>query len=147
MMWDGQMSPDSKQAPTMTPMPTNSGPSTRFDLTELVAGSWQLRPWPTAHADLEDLLAERFAAADASTRALEREARLEGWARGHLLGFAVREITTGASIAEVSVIVSEEDLASIDLWVRPGVTAAADITQAAEVVRRWAVGGLGLALA
>lgn len=109
--------------------------------TELVAGAWQLRPWPAAHADLDDLLAERY---PVERRALEHERRVEGWVDGTHLGFAVREITTGASVAEVSVVVDAERHAAVTTWVRPG-RDASDVAPAIDAaVRRWASGALGL---
>jgi len=140
---------DTDREPVSTTTSTTSigpGLSPSYDLTELVAGGWQLRPWPAAHADLDDLLAERFPAVDATALARERVDRLEGWARGQRLGFAVREITTGASVAEVSVLVSADRLGSIDVWVRPVSQLPAGVWEAADVVRRWAVSGLGLTI-
>ena len=113
--------------------------------TELVAGAWQLRPWPAAHADLDDVLAERY---DEAERAPEREARLQGWARGDLLGFAVREITTGACAAEVLVRIGADGTGAVEVHRRPGRASepggAADAGSATAVVVRWAQAALGL---
>ena len=114
---------------------------TPVEPTELVAGAWQLRPWPTAHADLDDVLTERYAADAVGT---ERAARLAGWERGDLLGFAVRAATTGASVAEVLVAVTPDGRASVDAWARPGADLDPDVT---DTVRRWATGALGLVVA
>lgn len=111
--------------------------------TELVAGAWQLRPWPAAHADLDDVLAERYA--DPAVQASEREARLAGWRRGDVLGFAVREITTGACAAEV--VVRVDDVASVEAWGRadgPVTASAADLEATRGAVVRWVRGALGL---
>ena len=116
---------------------------TAVEPTELVAGGWQLRPWPAAHADLDDVLAETYAA-DAVAR--ERAARLEGWARGDLLSFAVREATTGASVAEVLVVVTPNRHASIAVRTRPDHLGSRVDEAIEEVVRRWAVGAVGLTL-
>jgi threonine aldolase len=113
---------------------------TPVEPTELVAGAWQLRPWPVAHADLDEVLAERY---PADAVAAAREARLTGWERGDLLGFAVRAATTGASVAEVLVAVTPEGRAAVDAWTRPGAGLDADVT---DVVGRWATGALGLAV-
>ncbi len=113
------------------------------ELTELVAGAWQLRPWPTAHADLDDVLAERY---DAGEIGHEREARLAGWERGDLLSFAVREITTGASMAEVLVVVTPHRRASVSAWLRPDHDGERLTTEVQDVVRRWASGALGLSV-
>jgi len=128
--WDGAM--------TLGPEPVEP--------TELVAGAWQLRPWPAAHADLDDVLAERYA--DPAQRAAAREARLAGWQRGDLLGFAVREITTGACAAEVVVRV-DAGTASVEQWRRrSGAVKAsdADLEAASAAVARWLSGALGLAV-
>jgi hypothetical protein len=110
-----------------------------------VAGAWQLRPWPAADADLDDVLAERYDEAD---RAAEREARLQGWARGDLLAFAVREITTGACVAEVLVRISGDGTGAIEVHRRPWPAVepggAADVDSATAVVVRWAQAALGL---
>ena len=111
------------------------------DPTELVAGAWQLRPWPAAYADLDDLLAERY---PAEQRALERERRVEGWVNGTHLGFAVREITTGASVAEVTVLVHDERLATVAVWVRPSQDPTVIAPAVGAAARRWASGALGL---
>ncbi len=114
--------------------------------TELVAGAWQLRPWPAAHADLDDVLAERYD--DPAQRAAERAARLQGWARGDLLGFAVREITTGACAAEVLVRIDADGTGAVEVHRRPGWATepggAADVGSATAVVVRWAQAALGL---
>jgi hypothetical protein len=111
---------------------------TGVDPTELVAGAWQLRPWPAAYADLDELLAEQgFHGADLLA---ERHARLDGWRVGDLLGFSVREITTGRSAGEVVVRVVG-DRAEVHVVPRPG---QAPLPEAADAVRRWAVAALGL---
>jgi hypothetical protein len=110
--------------------------------TELVAGGWQLRPWPAAHADLDDLLAERY---DGPARLPERERRLGGWQDGTCLGFAVREITTGRSVGEVLAIVVA-DAARVEVWVRPGSDPRSIAPTAGDAVRRWVSGALGLSL-
>lgn len=111
--------------------------------TELVAGRWALRPWPAAFADLDDRLAERYGS---EQRADEHRRRIEGWARGTYLGFAVREITTGWSVAEVAVVMGHGREARVDSWVSPG-HEPTDVAPAVEaVVRRWATGALGLTL-
>ena len=109
--------------------------------TELVAGVWQLRPWPAASADLDEVLAERYAPDDLPR---ERAARLEGWSRGDLLSFAVREATTGASVAEVLVLVSPDGHASIAVRTRLDQLGARIDPDVEDVVRRWATTGLGL---
>jgi len=114
---------------------------TPVEPTELVAGAWQLRPWPVAHADLDDVLSERYAA-DALPR--EREARLQGWGRGDLLSFAVREVTTGASVAEVLVVVTPSRHASVTVLARTDHLGSRLDADVEGVVRRWAVGALGL---
>ncbi len=114
---------------------------TPVEPTELVAGAWQLRPWPVAHADLDDVLAERY---PADAVPAERAVRLDGWQRGDLLGFAVRAATTGASVAEVLVAVAPDGRASVDAWARSGTALDPDV---ADVVRRWAAGALGLVIA
>jgi hypothetical protein len=119
---------------------TGSSPGA-VELTELVAGVWQLRPWPAAHADLDDVLVEL---GPADGIAAERVARLEGWARGDLLGFAVRDITTGASVAEVLVIVTPNRHASVAMRTRPAHLGARIDGAVEDVVRRWATGALGL---
>ena len=78
------------------------------DPTELVAGAWQLRPWPAAYADLDDVLAEQ--GLHGAALLAERHARLDGWRHGAMLGFAVREITTGASVGEVVVRLDTEQV-------------------------------------
>jgi hypothetical protein len=111
---------------------------TGVDPTELVAGAWQLRPWPAAYADLDDVLREQgFHGADLP---LERQARLDGWSRGDLLGFAVRAITTGESVGEVVVRV-EGASAAVEATPRMGCSAQ---PEAADAVRRWVTGALGL---
>ena len=128
MRWDGVMPPG--------PVPVEP--------TELVAGAWQLRPWPAAHADLDEVLAERYA--EPARRTAERESRLHGWERGDLLGFAVREITTGACAAEVLVRVDGHG-AVVEPWarVRGTVTASSDDLDATRAaVARWVSGALGL---
>ena len=117
---------------------------TPVEPTELVAGGWQLRPWPAAHADLDDVLAETYAA---DTVARERAARLEGWARGDLLSFAVREATTGASVAEVLVVVTPNRHASIAVRTRPDHLGTRVDAGIEDVVRRWAVEAVGLTVA
>ena len=112
-----------------------------IDLTELVAGHWQLRPWPAAHADLDVVLADLGAASEVPA---ERAARLEGWERGDLLGFAVREITTGESVAEVLVVVTPARHASIAVRTRPDHLGTRVDGAVEDVVRRWATGALGL---
>lgn len=108
------------------------------DPTELVAGTWQLRPWPAAYADLDDVLLEHgFHGADLLA---ERHARLDGWRNGDLLGFAVREITTGESVGEVVVRI-EEGTAAVEATARAG---CAPQPEAADAVRRWVAGALGL---
>ena len=114
---------------------------TGVELTELVAGAWQLRPWPAAHADLDELLGELGAA---SAVPVERAARLEGWERGDLLGFAVRESTTGESVAEVLVLVTPQRHASIAVRTRPDHLGTRVDGAVEDVVRRWATGALGL---
>ena len=110
------------------------------ELTELVAGPWQLRPWPAAYADLDDVLAEQgFHGADLLA---ERHARLDGWRRGDLLGFAVREITSGRSVGEVLVRTVEGE-STLTGTARSGEPEA---PEALAAVRRWAVGALGLTL-
>ena len=111
------------------------------ELTELVAGPWQLRPWPAAYADLDEVLAEQ--GWHGAELLAERHARLDGWRHGDLLGFAVREITTGRSVAEVLVRV-RAGRASVTTTSRPGATVAGE---AADVVRRWAAAALGLEVA
>ena len=113
---------------------------TPVDPTELVAGSWQLRPWPAAYADLDEVLAEqgfRGAALDAA-----RRERLDGWRDGDVLGFAVREITTGRAAGEV-VLRIEQGEARVTAVSRPS---GPDVRAAGEVVRRWASGALGLSV-
>jgi hypothetical protein len=117
---------------------------TAYDLTELVAGPWQLRPWPAAHADLDGVLAEQY---PPDRVAAERAARLEGWERGDLLGFAVREITTGTSVAEVLVLVTPGSHASIAVRTRPDHLGTRLDAAVEDVVRRWATGALGLTVA
>ena len=117
---------------------------TPVEPTELVAGGWQLRPWPAAHADLDEVLAETYAP---DFVAHEREARLQGWARGDLLSFAVREATTGASVAEVLVVVTPSRHASIAVRTRPDQLGTRVDAGIEDVVRRWAVGAVGLTLA
>lgn len=110
------------------------------DPTELVAGSWQLRPWPAAYADLDELLTEqgfRGAALEVA-----RGERLGGWQAGDVLGFAVREITTGRAAGEVVLRVSPGE-ARVRIAGRPG---GPDLQEAGDVARRWAVGALGLAI-
>jgi hypothetical protein len=111
---------------------------TGVEPTELVAGAWQLRPWPAAYADLDEVLAER----DLRGAALlaERQARLDGWARGDLLGFAVREITTGRAVGEV---LARVDGGRAEVVAVPR-TGGAPAPEAADAVRRWVVGALGL---
>ena len=128
MRWDGVVPP---------------GPAP-VEPTELVAGAWQLRPWPAAHADLDEVLAERYP--DPARSTAERELRLHGWERGDLLGFAVREITTGACAAEVLVRVDGHG-AVVEPWarVRGGATASSDDLDATRAaVARWVGGALGL---
>lgn len=117
----------------------SDGPAGEVELTELVAGTWQLRPWPAAYADLDDLLAEQ--GHHGAELLAERHARLDGWRHGDVLGFAVREITTGRSVAEVVVRVDADGAAALECTPRPG---EADVPEAADVVRRWAAGALGL---
>jgi hypothetical protein len=114
-----------------------------YDLTELVAGPWQLRPWPAAYADLDEVLAERY---PDPAWDVQREARMGGWERGDLLGFAVREITGGTCAAEVLVIVTRHGSASIGVWTRPDQVAARLEPEVTDVVRRWATGALELTL-
>jgi len=104
---------------------------TAVEPTELVAGAWQLRPWPAAYADLDEVLAERYGVAGSA----ERTRRLDGWDRGDVLGFAVREITTGRAAGEVLLLPG----GGVDVWWRQG-ERASDVS---EVVTRWA-GGTGL---
>lgn len=111
------------------------------DPTELVAGAWQLRPWPAAYADLDDVLAEQ--GHGGAELLAERHARLDGWRHGDVLGFAVREITTGTSVGEVVVRV-DGDRAVVSATPRAG---AAATPEATEAVRRWVAGALGLDLA
>jgi hypothetical protein len=111
--------------------------------TELVAGRWQLRPWPAADADLDAVLVERYS--DPVRRAAERTARLDGWRRGDLLGFAVRDITTGACSAEVVVAIDREG-ARVEAWARPSAAPAlsrADLEAPTAAVVRWVHGALG----
>ena len=110
------------------------------ELTELVAGAWQLRPWPAAYADLDEVLAEQ--GHHGAELLAERHARLDGWHHGDVLGFAVREITTGRSVGEVVVRV-EDGAASLGSTPRPG---EAEQPEAVDAVRRWTVGALGLPL-
>lgn len=119
-------------------------PTAGVEPTELVAGSWQLRPWPVAHADLNDLVAERYPPGQVDA---ERTARLEGWRRGDLLGFAVREITSGASVAEALVVVTPQRHAAVVVRPRPGHLGSGLEGPVDDVVRRWAAGALGLTLA
>jgi hypothetical protein len=111
---------------------------TEVEPTELVAGAWQLRPWPAAHADLDDLLAEQ--GHHGADLLAERHARLDGWRRGDLLGFAVREITTGRAVGEVVARV-EGGHAALVASARPGHEPAPEAT---DVVRRWLSGALGV---
>lgn len=115
---------------------------TAYDLTELVAGRWQLRPWPAAHADLDEVLAEAYPAEEIVA---QRAARLEGWWRGDLLGFAVREITTGTSVGEVLVVVAGDRASVVARARREHLEPGLDAT-ATDVVRRWAAGALGLTI-
>lgn len=112
--------------------------------TELVAGPWQLRPWPAAYADLDDVLDELSSGSD---RDAERAARLRGWERGDLLGFAVRDSTTGQSVAEVLVVVTPNRHASVAVRTRPDHLGSRLDAQVEDVVRRWATGALGLTVA
>lgn len=112
-----------------------------YDLTELVAGPWQLRPWPAAYADLHEVLAERY---PDPAWDVQREARMGGWERGDLLGFAVREITGGSCVAEALVIVTPHGSASIAVWARPGQDATRIEPVVEDVVRRWTTRALGL---
>jgi hypothetical protein len=118
-------------------------PTGGVELTELVAGGWQLRPWPVAHADLDEVLAERYPPEQVDA---ERMARLDGWSRGDLLGFAVRDITTGASVAEGLVVVSPQGHASVAVRPRLDHLAAGVDGPVEDVVRRWVTGALGLTL-
>lgn len=113
---------------------------TPVEPTELVAGRWQLRPWPAASADLDDVLAALHPGADLAAL---RRARLEGWARGDLLGFAVREITTGAAEGEALVEV-DDGHARVQVHPLPGVGDPALADEVAAVLGRWAGGALGL---
>ena len=101
---------------------------TAVEPTELVAGAWQLRPWPAAYADLDEVLVERYGVAGSD----ERSRRLDGWDRGEVLGFAVREITTGRAAGEVLL----RPDGGVDVWWRHG-ERASDV---GEVVTRWAHG-------
>lgn len=107
--------------------------------TELVAGAWQLRPWPSAHADLDQVLAERYGVDE---RAAQRARRLEGWVTGELLCFAVREITTGASVAESAVVREAGAPVRFETWARPSHDATSITSVVEAVVRRWAAGAL-----
>jgi hypothetical protein len=113
---------------------------TGVDPTELVAGAWQLRPWPAAYADLDDVLLEQ--GLHGADLLAERHARLDGWRHGDLLGFAVRAITTGESVGEVVVRV-DGGTAVVAAAARPG---CAPQPEAADAVRRWVAGALGLAV-
>jgi hypothetical protein len=123
------------------PVPVATAP---VEPTELVAGGWQLRPWPAANADLDDLLRGTYPAEEVPA---ERAARLEGWARGDLLGFAVRAATTGASVAEVLVVVTPQGHACVRTRPRAGLADVRRDADVEDVVRRWVVGALGLRLA
>jgi threonine aldolase len=101
--------------------------------TELVAGAWQLRPWPAAYADLDVVLAERYA--DPVVRSVERDARLDGWRGGDRPAFAVREITTGRCAGEV-VVLLEPAGALVEAWARSE-GATPDLDAVVSAVRRW----------
>jgi hypothetical protein len=121
----------------MTPQHAESLPG--VELTELVAGPWQLRPWPAAHADLDDVLAEWY---DAPEVPAQRAARLDGWDRGDLLGFGVRESVTGACVAEVLVAVGRGSSAAVRTRLRLD-SRGVDVS-VGDVVARWASAALGL---
>ncbi len=106
--------------------------------TELVAGAWQLRPWPAAYADLDDLLSARYGAPTDA----ERARRLGGWEAGDVLGFAVRDIATGAAQGEVLLLVTGPRVAAVDAWPASPLDGAREAGR--EAVTRWATAALGL---
>ncbi len=131
---------------------------TSFEPVEIAAGPYQLRPWPVAHADLDELLIEfcgdddtkagrpAFQGPLGETVTGLREFRLTGWETGLDLGWGIRDATTGRCLGEVTLIHTDliRQVAEIGYATRPGDRGQGVMSLAVPAAYRWGFEGLGL---
>lgn len=109
-----------------------------MEAIEINAGAWYLR---ALRAD--DRIDDRPALASGGITDPEYVARRSaGWAAESHFSWAVCEPATAELVAEIGVTPRPDGTAAVEGWARPGQQAA--LVAAAEAVRRFAAGALGL---
>jgi len=131
---------------------------TAYEPVEIAAGAYQLRPWPVANADLDEVLADfcldptaragiaAFQGPLEETVAALRVNRLTGWETGDYLGWGIREATTGRCVGEVTLIKPDlkHQVVMIGYATRSADRGRGVMSSAVPAACRWGFEGLGM---